>query len=122
MATNYSIMRKKVEDVFINYDLGHIDTQQAIDSILDAFGVSKKSILNRGDDLSDYGKGHIEDCEIIKRVLIKNGFINAGLNDACSLWGQYSDDLAAGWLGLPDEDDEIYECIEQYINVTHYFE
>ncbi len=33
---------------------------------------------------------------------------------AQKLWAMYSDDLCAGWLGLPADDEELLECIRPY--------
>lgn len=87
--------------------------------LLDLFGVSYSSILHGGDALPDYRLKDLEDCQLIKKVLRDKGFINAGLVDAMCLWSEYSDSYAAGWLGLPDNDEEIYECIQPYIRTVH---
>jgi hypothetical protein len=76
--------------------------------------LTKETALNGG-DLADYNNEYRSDCEIIQRVLISNGYVNAGLNDALGLWGQYSDDYCAGWLSLPYNDQEIFNCIKRYI-------
>jgi|ERR1035437_3600756 hypothetical protein len=113
-------MEEKLSEILTsvqNNELSIIDAQV---QILDLFEVSKSSILKGGDGLSEYGEGHREDCEIIKKVLISKGFINAGLNDSVWLWADYSESYAAGWLGLPDKDEEIYQCIKDYIKTTHY--
>lgn len=35
-------------------------------------------------------------------------------NEAEELWDRYSDDFDAQWLGLPDNDNEIFETIIHY--------
>lgn len=113
-------MKEKILSILTKVQNGSKAPIQAQKELLDLFGVSYSSILHGGDNLSEYGENHRDSCERIKSVLIANGFINAGLNDALGLWGEYSDSYAAGWLGLPDNDAEIFDCIKGYIKITHY--
>lgn len=46
------------------------------------------------------------DCQIIRKVLFEKGY-DATLNDCYHLWAQASADLAASWLNVPDNDDEL---------------
>lgn len=62
-----------------------------------------------------------------KELLVKNGYVNAGLSDVMRLWSEYSDSHAAGWLGLPEEseeaaDDMIFDCVKPYIKTVFYHE
>jgi hypothetical protein len=113
-------MEKKLLDILTDVQNRDLNVENAQTQILNLFGISRNSILCGGDNLSDYGKGHIEDCEKIKAILISKGFVNAGLNDSVWLWGEYSESYAAGWLGLPEDDEEIFDCIKRYIKTTHY--
>lgn len=113
-------MEKETFEILTAVQNGELSVGDAKIQLLNLFGVSHSSVLRGGDKLSEYGERHREDCERIKAVLIAKGFINAGLNDAVWLWGEYSDSYAAGWLGLPDEDEEIYDCVKSYIRTTHY--
>jgi hypothetical protein len=49
---------------------------------------------------------------------IVNAFIIYGdvvsREDAKLAWEKYSDSMAAGWMGLPSEDNEIYHCVRSY--------
>jgi hypothetical protein len=105
---------EKLLDILINLDCGKIAAISASKEIRELLKITKETALNGG-DLPDFINGYRSDCEIIQRVLIANGYVNAGLNDAFVLWGQYSDDYCAGWLILPDNDEEIFNCIKRYI-------
>lgn len=116
-------MRQKITEILTEFQQGAMALNDAEEKIMDLLGLSRSSVLNGGDDLSEYGQRHKDDAEIIKAVLIKKGYTNAGLNDAISLWGEYSDSYAAGWLGLPeDNEEEIWNSIKDYIRTTHYID
>lgn len=51
-----------------------------------------------------------EDLERIQRVLLANDYA-ASLETCAYLWGEYSDGMAAGWMMLPDTDEEVMDCI-----------
>lgn len=53
---------------------------------------------------------HIDDVKRIQVVLLKNGY-DADLQSCASIWEDYSDSYAAGWLGLPESDDELFTII-----------
>lgn len=113
----------ELDKILVSVGAGAIDIEEGRNKILNLLGISKDSVLCGGDDLSMYGDYiddyRLKECEKIKSVLIAKGFVNAGLRDALGLWSAYSDFMAAGWLGMPDEDEEIYNCIKEYICVTH---
>lgn len=113
-------MKIEILKILENVKHSKIEINDAFNDILNILKINKSEMLKSGDDLTEYGETHRKDCETIKNVLINKGFINAGLNDALSLWCQYSDDYAAGRLGLPDNEDKIYNCIKYHINKTIY--
>ena len=115
-------MKEKITEILTDVKSGDLSVEDAQEQILNAFGVSQSSILCGGDDLSEYGERHRGDCERIKVILIRKGFANAGLNDAVQLWGEYSDSYAAGWLGLHEDDEDVYDSIKRYIRTTHSFD
>ncbi len=50
---------------------------------------------------------YLDDCILIRNTLREAGY-DIGLRNALSLWSSHSDDMAAGWLGLPyDENDQL---------------
>ncbi len=65
--------------------------------------------------VSEHGERYIDDIKRIKRILIEHDY-NASLTLAEMLWDRYSDSMCAGWMGLPDEDEEVFCCISPYIN------
>lgn len=61
-----------------------------------------------------YQHRHQSDVERIQQVCMRNGY-EADLEDCAGIWDDYSDMYAAGWLGLPDDNDELWQIIEQYV-------
>ena len=108
-------MKKDLERLYIDSINKDVPPNVFAEQVLDLFGVSHSTILNGTDELNTYGKKHREDCEKIKAALVNNGYANAGLSDAVFLWSDYSDTYAAGWLGLPDTEEEIFDCVKDYI-------
>jgi len=72
--------------------------------------VTKSNLFNNRTDL--WKEHHKEESERLRDLLIARGFISCGIGDAEGLWMSYSDDYAAGWLGMPDDDNDLYECIK----------
>ena len=58
---------------------------------------------------------YMEDCRRIQKVLLDHGY-QADLRDCAEVWGKYSDDFCAGWLHLPDEDEDLFSSIEYILN------
>lgn len=56
---------------------------------------------------------HKGDCERIQKILAANGY-KASLEQCKFLWETYSDSLAAGWLILPEEDEQVLSNISPY--------
>jgi hypothetical protein len=54
-----------------------------------------------------------EDVERIIKVF-RDRDIEIDKDMAVALWEEYSDCFAAGWLGLPEDDEGIYDCIMTY--------
>ena len=50
----------------------------------------------------------------IQEVLLKNGYSSL-LEDCGNLWDDYSDSYAAGWLGLPEDDGDLWNILENRI-------
>ena len=50
------------------------------------------------------------DVERLQRVMLQNGY-DADFRSAADIWKDYSDDYAAEWLGMPDDDIELWETI-----------
>ena len=55
------------------------------------------------------------DIERIVQAMAKSGFF-CSHTEASKLWESYSDSMAAGWLNLPDTDEEIVGCISPYFD------
>lgn len=53
---------------------------------------------------------HIDDCGRIVRVAAANGY-PITINNAYKLWSEYSDSYAAGWLYLPEKDEDLFSRI-----------
>jgi len=60
---------------------------------------------------------HPSDIERIIRVCATNGFLITA-RDAQEAWSQYSDNFAASWLMLPEDNEELVaiiraQCLEE---------
>lgn len=51
-----------------------------------------------------------EDLARIQKVLADRGY-EADPRTCADLWSRYSDSMAAGWMTLPDTDDEVFGCM-----------
>lgn len=63
------------------------------------------------DPYKDY---YYDDIRRILRVLHSKGY-TATVDDIVRAWEAHSEDYCAGWLVLPDNDDEIYTNIMRYL-------
>lgn len=59
-----------------------------------------------------------QSCELeaLQFALATMGY-RASLAQAERLWDMYSDSMCAGWMNIPDHDDEIVNCIRPYFEV-----
>lgn len=55
------------------------------------------------------------DVKRIQKILADRGY-EASPMECEALWDKYSDSMAAGWMGLSDDDEEVFGCISYYIN------
>lgn len=62
-------------------------------------------------DNENFDHRHLSDVKRIQEVLMKNGY-DADLPSCAEIWEEHSDSYAAGWLGLPSDDNEIWGVIE----------
>jgi hypothetical protein len=64
--------------------------------------------------IKEYNRDFHEDTIRIQRLLIDKGYYAE--NSQCRrLWELYSEnEYAAGWIGLPKTDEELYDCIRPY--------
>jgi len=67
----------------------------------------KKQILIDSDYLEE-----IEDLKRIQKSLFNHRDLFVSLDEAAILWQNYSGNLAANWLFLPDKDEDIPKLIE----------
>lgn len=61
---------------------------------------------------------HKEESERLQKILIEKGFTSCSIGEAEGLWMVYSGKLAAGFLGMPDSDQDLYECIKDQLCVV----
>jgi hypothetical protein len=57
-----------------------------------------------------------DDCKRIAEVALKAGYA-VSMWEAEAIWDAYSDSMAAGWMGLPDDDEELMSIVESYAEV-----
>ena len=50
------------------------------------------------------------DCKRIARVSFDHN-IYITLDEAHKIWDEYSDRVCAGWIFLPDSNDDLWDCI-----------
>jgi hypothetical protein len=53
---------------------------------------------------------HDDDIDVMVRVLKKND-CSASRADLRKAWEAYSESYAAGWMTLPNDDDDIYQIL-----------
>jgi len=58
---------------------------------------------------------HPEDAERIQKILLNNGY-TASPKECERLWEDYSDSMAAGWMGLPEKDEDVFWRISGYLD------
>ncbi len=54
------------------------------------------------------------DCERIQAICAARDY-DVSITDADALWSKFSDSLCAGWLGLPDDDEDVFGSIRSYL-------
>jgi len=52
-----------------------------------------------------------EDCIRIKRVLLDHG-CDASLWECEKMWKEYSESMCAGWLFLPESDEDLFSILD----------
>lgn len=65
-------------------------------------------------DDKDFTHRWLEDVERIQKVLLENGY-SSPLSDCSGLWNDYSGSMCAGWLGLPEDDKDLWEILKDFI-------
>jgi len=70
--------------------------------------------MNEIEIISNHGERYRDDILRIKRILIEKGY-KGTLTNAEALWDKYSDTMAAGWMCLPETDDEVFDCISDFL-------
>ena len=58
----------------------------------------------------DYRHRHHYDVVRLQTVMRLNGY-EADLRSAAGIWEEISDTFAAGWMGLPKDDEDLWEAI-----------
>lgn len=56
-----------------------------------------------------------EDCKRIQRVMKEAYYLDISLSTAQWIWEDYSYRSAAGWLYLPDDDQDLVSILNTYV-------
>lgn len=59
---------------------------------------------------------HLDDVERIFKVIRENGYYPT-MSSCADIWEEYSDISAAGWLGLPPSDLELWDIIKHRVKL-----
>jgi hypothetical protein len=59
---------------------------------------------------------YADDCQRIQAIALERHGLEISLAEAQELWDDYSDKFCAGWLFLPDSDNELSDIIAGYID------
>jgi hypothetical protein len=70
--------------------------------------VKRFKVLGHVEDL------HPDDTQTIVRVIRAKGY-ECSPEQARELWQQYSRSFAAGWLVLPEDDEELFTIVNAYM-------
>ncbi len=75
------------------------------------------AIRKRNDDEYEFShrSEYREDCLRIKSILNSRGYEVDSLDDCYKLWSRFSDSMAAGWMGLHDDED-VFSSISYYLD------
>ena len=57
---------------------------------------------------------HVQDCRRIQKVLEEHHWV-ASLRECEQIWEHHSTIMAAGWLFLPEDDDELWAELQVYV-------
>jgi hypothetical protein len=57
----------------------------------------------------------LDDVKRMQNVLISNGNL-VSLQECADIWDGYSDSFAAGWMGLPSDDSDLYNILVLYLD------
>jgi hypothetical protein len=60
--------------------------------------------------MEEYHHRHLHDVMTIQRVCRDNN-LELSLEECADAWEDYSELYAAGWLGLPEEEDVLFDII-----------
>ena len=63
-----------------------------------------------GYDDREYTHRYIDEVKRIQDAIYENGY-EADLKDCADIWDDYSDSLAAGWIGVPKDYEEIWRIV-----------
>lgn len=64
----------------------------------------------RNNESDTFEHRHMSDVQRIYEVMTSGG-VETDLQTCAYIWDSYSDDYAAGWLGLPEEDTDLFNTI-----------
>ena len=62
----------------------------------------------------DYRHRHHHDVVRLQTVMRLNGY-EADLRSAAGIWEDYSDTYAAGWMCLPEDDEDLWGAIKDSV-------
>lgn len=60
--------------------------------------------------------GEYYDCKRMVQILAERGYA-ATIEQARDIWSKHSETMAAGWLGLPDDDASLFMEMSPYFEV-----
>ena len=60
---------------------------------------------------------NVEDCKRLQAIALDKLGAELTLIEAQLVWTVYSEEMCAGWLYLPNSDNEIAEIMSSYITV-----
>lgn len=123
--SDYNFCRHNIEEWLVENGLWYTYHQELsriygcplLTTVVQRIEVAIQVVQERSDPnffRNDIPEEYLEDCKRIQKICSdKNIFIS--LEDALHLWNTYSEDYAAGWMGMPSDDYYVFQCIHKYI-------
>lgn len=96
--------------------------EKAVDDIWLLLGLAKETAFDGEAHLPPNKEHFKEDSERVRDALRDKGYKNIGTWEAYDLWKEFSLDYAATWLTVPNDNEEILNCLKPYIKREFYLE